>query len=62
MRERFGPAIPVVVLTLKDLQPSENLALQKLGVTGVLRKGPGIATAAADLLQNALAAQLVVAR
>jgi PAS domain S-box-containing protein len=62
MRERFGPAIPVVVLTLKDLQPSENLALQKLGVTGVLRKGPGISTAAADLLENALVAQLVVAR
>ena len=62
MRERFGPTIPVVVLTLKDLQPSENLALQKLGVTGVLRKGPGISTAAADLLENALAAQLVVAR
>jgi len=31
-------------------------------VTGVLRKGPGISTAAADLLENALAAQLVVAR
>ena len=62
MRERFGPNIPVVVITLKDLELSENLALQKLGVAGVLRKGPGISTAAADLIENALAAELVTAR
>ncbi|MEP6752376.1 MAG: ATP-binding protein [Candidatus Dormiibacterota bacterium] len=62
MRKKFGPAIPVVVITLKDLQLSENLALQQLGVNGVLRKGPGISTAAADLIENALAAQLVVVR
>ena len=59
MRERYGPNIPVVVTTLKDLDLSENLALQKLGVTGVLRKGPGISGTAADLIENALAAQLV---
>jgi PAS domain S-box-containing protein len=59
MRERYGPNIPVVVITLKDLDISENLALQKLGVTGVLRKGPGISGTAADLIENALAAQLV---
>jgi CheY-like chemotaxis protein len=59
MRERYGPNIPVVVITLKDLDLSENLALQKLGVTGVLRKGPGISGTAADLIENALAAQLV---
>jgi PAS domain S-box-containing protein len=59
MRETYGPAIPVVVITLKDLDISENLALQKLGVSGVLRKGPGISGSAADLIENALAAQLV---
>ena len=59
MRERYGPNIPVVVITLKDLDLSENLALQKLGVTGVLRKGPGISGTAADLIENALAVQLV---
>jgi PAS domain S-box-containing protein len=59
MREKYGPAIPVVVITLKDLDISENLALQKLGVSGVLRKGPGISGSAADLIENALAAQLV---
>ena len=59
LREVYGPAIPVVVITLKDLDLFENLALQKLGVTGILRKGPGISAAAADLIENALAAQLV---
>jgi PAS domain S-box-containing protein len=59
MRETHGPAIPVVVITLKDLDISENLALQKLGVSGVLRKGPGISGSAADLIENALAAQMV---
>jgi len=59
MRERYGPSIPVVVITLKDLNLSENLALQQLGVSGVLRKGPGISGTAADLIENALSAQLV---
>jgi DNA-binding response OmpR family regulator len=59
MRETHGPSIPVVVITLKDLDLAENLALQKLGVTGVLRKGPGISTTAATLIEAALAAQLV---
>ena len=59
MRETYGPAIPVVVITLKDLELWENLALQKLGVTGILRKGPGISVTAANLIENALAAQLV---
>lgn len=59
LRERHGPTIPVVVVTLKDLEPSENLALQKLGVTAVLRKGPGMAEEAAELIENSLAALLV---
>jgi CheY-like chemotaxis protein len=40
MRERYGPNIPVVVITLKDLDISENLALQKLGVTALAYRGP----------------------
>ena len=59
MRDAYGPAIPVVVITLKDLELWENLALQKLGVMGILRKGPGISVTAANLIENALAAQLV---
>jgi CheY-like chemotaxis protein len=58
LRMRHGLGIPVVVVTLKDLEPSENLALQKLGVTGVLRKGPGMAETAADLISNSLASVL----
>jgi hypothetical protein len=48
-----------VVITLKDLEPSEDLALQKLGVTAVLRKGPGMAETAAILIESSLAAELV---
>jgi PAS domain S-box-containing protein len=59
MRARYGSSIPVVVITLKDLELSENLALQQLGVSGVLRKGPGIAGTAADLIESALHAELV---
>jgi PAS domain S-box-containing protein len=59
LRERHGLGIPVVVVTLKDLDPAENMALQKAGVTGVLRKGPGIAEAAANLIAKSLVAELV---
>jgi PAS domain S-box-containing protein len=59
LRERHGPGIPVVVVTLKDLDPAENMALQRAGVTGVLRKGPGIAEAAANLIAKSLVAELV---
>ncbi|HEY1161833.1 MAG TPA: ATP-binding protein [Candidatus Dormibacteraeota bacterium] len=59
LRQRHGLTIPVVVATLKDLEPSENLALQKLGVTAVLRKGPGMAETAAELIENSLVAVLV---
>jgi hypothetical protein len=46
-------------VTLKDLTPPENLALQKAGVTAVLRKGPGTAAAAANLVAKCLASELV---
>ena len=59
MRKRHGPGIPVVVVTLKDLDPAESLSLQRAGVTAVLRKGPGMAEAAANLIAKSLATELV---
>lgn len=59
LRKSHGVDIPVVVVTLKDLDSAENLALQRLGVTAVLRKGPGMAESAANLIENSLAAVLV---
>ena len=54
-----GVTVPVVVVTLKDLDPAESLALQKAGVMAVLRKGPGTAAAAANLMARVLASELV---
>jgi CheY-like chemotaxis protein len=54
-----GVSVPVVVVTLKDLDPAESLALQKAGVMAVLRKGPGTAAAAANLIAKVLASELV---
>ncbi len=59
LRNRHRLDIPVVVVTLKDLEPAENLTLQKLGVIAVLRKGPGMAESAANLIEDSLAAVLV---
>ena len=50
-----GPAVPVVVLTVKQLAPSELSALEKLGVTAVLPKEAGATQAAASLIIAALA-------
>jgi len=49
----------VVVVTLKDLDQAERLSLQKAGVTAVLRKGPGTAAMAANLLARSLAPEEV---
>jgi PAS domain S-box-containing protein len=54
-----GVTVPVVVVTLKDLDPTESLALQKAGVMAVLRKGPGTAATAANLIAKVLASELV---
>jgi PAS domain S-box-containing protein len=59
LRATRGDGITVVVVTLKDLSPAENLSLQKAGVTAVLRKGPGTAAAAANLIARCLASELV---
>jgi CheY-like chemotaxis protein len=59
LRSTYGPGIPVVVVTVKDLESAESLSLQKLGVTAVLRKGSGMAEEAASLIVKALAVELV---
>ena len=59
LRAKHGPGIPVVVVTLKDLDSAESLSLQRAGVTAVLRKGPGTAAMAANLLARSLVSELV---
>lgn len=59
LRATRGAGVPVVVVTLKNLAPAESLSLQRAGVTAVLRKGPGTAGAAANLLAQCLASELV---
>jgi DNA-binding response OmpR family regulator len=59
LRATHGSRIPVVVVTQKDLGPAESLVLHKLGVSAVLRKGPGMAETAANMIAKSLAAQLV---
>jgi two-component system sensor histidine kinase VicK len=52
----FEPAnsVPVVVLTVKSLGPSEVSALEKAGVTAVLPKEAGASEAAVSLITEAL--------
>jgi CheY-like chemotaxis protein len=59
LRTKHGSGIPVVVVTLKDLDPAESLVLHRAGVTAILRKGPGMAETAARMIAKSLAAQLV---
>ena len=59
LRAKHSEHIPVVVVTLKDLDQAERLSLQKAGVTAVLRKGPGTAAMAANLLARSLAPEEV---
>jgi CheY-like chemotaxis protein/anti-sigma regulatory factor (Ser/Thr protein kinase) len=59
MRANHGLTTTVVVVTLKDLEPAENLSLQKAGVSAVLRKGPGVAEAAANIVAKSLQSELV---
>lgn len=59
LRATRGGGIPVVVVTLKDLDPAASLSLQKAGVTAVLRKGPGTAATASNLIARCLDTELV---
>jgi PAS domain S-box-containing protein len=57
LRIKHGAGIPVVVVTLKDLDPTESLVLYKAGVTAILRKGPGMAETAARMIAKSLIAE-----
>lgn len=55
-----GHNVPVVVLTVKNLDPLEARSLQKSGVTAVLPKGAGAPQAAVTLIAEALSSSTVV--
>ncbi len=59
LRSTYDSSVPVVVVTVKNLEPAQNLALQKLGVIAVLRKTAGAAEDAANLVAHALALELI---
>jgi PAS domain S-box-containing protein len=59
LRTRPGIATPVVVVTSKNLDSSASMALQKTGVTAVLRKGSETAADAASILVKILELELV---
>jgi len=44
---------------VKDFDQPESLSLQRAGVMAVLRKGPGTAATAADLIAKSLVSELV---
>jgi CheY-like chemotaxis protein len=60
LRTKHGAGIPVVVVTLKDLDPAATLLLHKAGVTAILRKGPGMAETAATMIATSLTAEQLV--
>jgi two-component system, sensor histidine kinase len=49
-----GAAVPVLVLTVKNLAPAEISVLEKVGVTAVLPKEAGASQAAVSLITEAL--------
>ena len=59
LRGTYDSSVPVVVVTIKNLEPAHSLALQKLGVIAVLRKTAGAAEAAANLIAHSLAPELI---
>jgi PAS domain S-box-containing protein len=59
LRAGHGSGIPVIVLTLQDLDADASMSLQKAGVTAVLRKGSDSAAGAATILAATLDRQKV---
>jgi len=51
-----GEDLPVIVVTVRDLDAVAPTMLAELGVTSVLRKGPGVAMAMAEAVVAALSA------
>jgi PAS domain S-box-containing protein len=62
LRAGRGPELLVVVLTLKELESAEILALQRAGVTAVLPKGAGAPQAAVTLIADALSTKAAASR
>jgi PAS domain S-box-containing protein len=58
-RAEHGTEVPVVVVSVKSLEPAESMFLQKVGVTAVLRKGAGTAEAAAALIAQSVVREKV---
>jgi DNA-binding response OmpR family regulator len=56
LRQRHGWGLPVIVVTVKDLSQPEQLALNQLKVTSILRKQPAVGAAAADVVEAAVRA------
>ncbi|HSP10098.1 MAG TPA: ATP-binding protein [Candidatus Dormibacteraeota bacterium] len=54
LRASLGADLPVVVVTVKNLDQAATLLLQKAGVTAILRKGPGSAEATATMIAQSL--------
>ena len=59
LRNTYDSSVPVVVVSIKNLEAAHSIALQKLGVIAVLRKTAGAAEAAANLVAHALAPQQI---
>lgn len=53
-RAAHGTQVPVVVVSVKALDPNESMFLQRVGVTAVLQKGAGSAAAAAALIAQSI--------
>ena len=53
LRELLGPGVPVVVVTVKEPTLEERRTFEALGVVGVLKKGPGAAAMAAQVVARA---------
>lgn len=49
-----GTDLPVVVITVKDLDPAERRVLDELRSVSVMRKGPGVARAVAERVKETL--------
>ena len=54
LRELHGPDMPVVILSVKSLDATQALALQKSGVTAILLKGAGAAKTATEMVAQIL--------
>ncbi|MGA8922397.1 MAG: ATP-binding protein, partial [Candidatus Dormiibacterota bacterium] len=59
LRSSLGADLPVVIVTVKNLDQAATLSLQKAGVTAILMKGPGTAEVTANMIEGSLERQAV---